>query len=48
MVQVIYVDSSSDGESKVQALRLDDSGEFIDEWPTGFFEERYEEIFGNP
>jgi hypothetical protein len=27
-------------------LRLDDHGDFIDEWPGGFFEESYREIFG--
>jgi hypothetical protein len=26
-------------------LRIDDTGEFIDRWPRGFFEERAEELF---
>lgn len=45
-VSVLYVAPSSEGVSEVLQLRLNDSGEFIDEWPQGFFEERYEEVFG--
>ncbi|MFV1964547.1 MAG: DUF3696 domain-containing protein [Pirellulaceae bacterium] len=30
----------------IQRLRLDEEGEFIDEWPHGFFEESYNEVFG--
>jgi hypothetical protein len=26
-------------------LRLDEEGDFIDEWPDGFFEEGFQEIF---
>jgi AAA ATPase domain/AAA domain, putative AbiEii toxin, Type IV TA system/Protein of unknown function (DUF3696) len=44
-VSVLYVESTDDGTARVQRLRLDDNGEFLDEWPTGFFEERYNEIF---
>ncbi|WP_166791543.1 AAA family ATPase [Cryobacterium sp. Hh38] len=45
-VSVLYVDQNSAGESRVQRLRLDSVGAFIDEWPSGFFEERYDEVFG--
>lgn len=43
-VSVLYVDKDSNG-SKCIELRLDSDGDFIDEWPHGFFEEGYEEIF---
>ncbi|WP_182871201.1 DUF3696 domain-containing protein [Rhodopirellula sp. JC639] len=36
-----------DGESTTaKQLRIDESGEFIDPWPGGFFDERAEELFG--
>ena len=41
---VLYVSKDELG-SHVQRLRLDDEGHFIDEWPDGFFEERFEEMF---
>jgi len=28
-------------------IRMNNKGEFIDEWPNGFFEEGYREVFGN-
>lgn len=43
-LSVIYVDKDSNGSRCLQ-LRLDEDGEFIDEWPQGFFEEGYQEIF---
>lgn len=43
-VCVIYVDGSG-GQTRFQRLRIDDSGEFIDPWPTGFFGEREAELF---
>ncbi|MGY5268262.1 DUF3696 domain-containing protein [Paraclostridium bifermentans] len=43
-VSVIYIDRQNDG-SKCMELRLDEDGDFIDEWPNGFFEEGYEEMF---
>jgi hypothetical protein len=44
-VSVLYVEPSAEG-SRIRVLRLDEDGEFIDEWPHGFFEERYQELFG--
>lgn len=44
-VSVLYVDPTSQG-SVIRQLRLDDDGEFLDTWPHGFFEERYDEQFG--
>ncbi len=43
-VSVVYVKKHDDG-SRVKQLRLDAEGDFIDEWPDGFFEEGYEEMF---
>jgi hypothetical protein len=41
---VIYVEGSDDGV-RFRQLRVDQTGEFIDRWPRGFFEERGEELF---
>jgi hypothetical protein len=43
-ISVIYVDRGTEG-SKCLHLRLDEEGDFIDEWPDGFFEEDFNEIF---
>jgi len=43
-VSVVYVDHTADA-SKCIPLRLDDDGDFIDQWPGGFFEDAYQEIF---
>lgn len=44
-ISVIYVDRGAEG-SKCLSLRLDEEGDFIDEWPDGFFEEDFNEMFG--
>ena len=41
-ISVLYV-----GGGRVDRLRLNERGEFIDEWPGGFFDERLEELFGD-
>lgn len=33
------------GELTIQHIRVDETGEFIDKWPSGFFEERGKELF---
>jgi hypothetical protein len=43
-LSVLYVESTPDGV-RVRRLRVDERGEFVDHWPTGFFEERAEELF---
>lgn len=45
-VAVLHVEKSPSGSSIVRRLRLNDEGEFLDEWPGGFFDERIEELFG--
>ena len=43
-LSIFYVESHSDG-CRISELRVDETGEFIDKWPRGFFEERDEELF---
>lgn len=45
-VAVIYVDQDDSGVATVQRLRLDDDGDFLDEWPSGFFDDRLDELLG--
>lgn len=45
-VSVVYVDQDPDGHTSVKQLRLDGDGDFLDEWPDGFFDERLDELFG--
>lgn len=47
LVAVNYVDQSPDGRTRVQEVRLDADGDFIDAWPGGFFEERLDDILGD-
>lgn len=44
-ISVLYVEPRRGG-SRIHQLRLDDRGDFLDEWPHGFFEERFDEVFG--
>jgi hypothetical protein len=44
-VSVLYVQPTDKDGSRVLRLRLDEDGDFIDEWPDGFFEESFQEIF---
>jgi ABC-type ATPase involved in cell division len=40
---VLYVEATSEGV-RIQRLRVDERGEFVDHWPKGFFAERMEEL----
>jgi predicted ATPase len=44
-VSVLYVRPAGRNGAEILRLRLDEAGEFIDEWPDGFFEESYREMF---
>ena len=44
-VSVVFVDPQNRGGSSIINIRLDELGNFIDEWPGGFFEERFMEMF---
>jgi hypothetical protein len=41
---VVYLQRGPEG-AEVHPLRVDETGEFIDPWPKGFFEERARELF---
>ena len=43
-VSVVYVEQI-EGEVRATRLRVDETGEFIDRWPQGFFDERDDELF---
>lgn len=43
-LSIVYVEKGDAGVV-VRKLRVDPTGEFIDRWPRGFFEERSEELF---
>ena len=43
-VSVVFLEQS-DGEVRATPLRIDETGEFVDRWPQGFFEERSNELF---
>ena len=43
-VSVVFLEQT-DGEVRATRLRVDESGEFIDRWPQGFFRERAAELF---
>ena len=38
-VSVVFIEQV-DGEVRATPLRIDETGEFIDRWPRGFFRER--------
>ena len=44
-VGVLYI-HEVDGETVITELPIDEEGEFTKEWPKGFFEERFDETFG--
>ena len=49
-ISVLYVDPN-DGETEGSAilqLRIDEEGDFIDEWPHGFFDEGFNELIAEP
>ncbi|MBN8453059.1 DUF3696 domain-containing protein [Accumulibacter sp.] len=43
-ISVLYVDKDAGG-MRISSLPIDDSGEFTERWPRGFFVERGEELF---
>ena len=43
-VSVVFLEQA-DGEVRATRLRIDETGEFIDRWPQGFFNERSAELF---
>ena len=45
-ISVLYVDPVGFDGTEIYVLRLDDDGQFIDDWPNGFFEEGFNELMG--
>lgn len=43
-IRVLYVDTDATGASVIKELRVNRRGDFVDEWPNGFFEERLDEL----
>lgn len=43
-LSVMHVSNTPNG-TMIQRLRVDQTGEFVDRWPRGFFEERAKELF---
>lgn len=44
LLSIVYVEPTDDGVN-FQPLRIDEEGEFVDRWPSGFFNERADELF---
>jgi hypothetical protein len=44
-VSVLYFEPTVDGCTRVRRLRVTRQGDFMDRWPSGFFEERGRELF---
>jgi hypothetical protein len=43
-LSVVYIENGRDGVV-IRSLRVDETGDFVDEWPNGFFDERRSELF---
>ncbi|MCK5041934.1 MAG: DUF3696 domain-containing protein [Sphingomonadales bacterium] len=41
-VSIVYVSKNKNG-SKVSHIKIDNNGEFVGQWPEGFFDQRYED-----
>ena len=43
-VNILYVNQSKDGKSRVKKLELEEKGKFKSEWPKGFFDTGLREV----
>ena len=41
-VAIYYVDMDKQGDSTVTKMEMNDSGQFLQKWPSGFFDKGYE------
>jgi|GEM_PF-5829872 len=44
-VRILYFNPTEDGKTEVIEIRIDEHGEFLNNWPNGFFSEREKELF---
>ena len=42
MVKIYYVDRDKQGGSIIKEMKMTEEGQFIDEWPSGFFDKSFE------
>ena len=49
-ISVLYIDPNDESVegSAIISLRIDKNGDFIDEWPDGFFDESFTELMAEP
>ena len=49
-ISVLYVDPNDESTegSAIIPLRMDENGDFVDEWPDGFFDESFNELMAEP
>lgn len=45
-LNIYYFEPDGEGTTNVRRIRVDHLGEFLNDWPGGFFSEREEELFG--
>jgi predicted ATPase len=45
-IRVVYIEPAEGSGATVRELDIDEHGSFVSEWPSGFFEERLEEVLG--
>ncbi|MCW3159472.1 AAA family ATPase [Micropruina sonneratiae] len=45
-VAVLYVDNNTENGASVRRIRLGAQGELLDPWPTGFYDDRLEDVLG--
>ena len=43
-IRLVYIAPASEG-SECHLIRIDEHGQFLDAWPSGFFEERFDDLF---
>jgi predicted ATPase len=46
-ISVMCICKRADNSSVVVTIHLDDEGDFISEWPGGFFEEDFDDMYGD-
>lgn len=44
-ISILYFEPTYENGTKIKRIRLTQSGDFIDNWPNGFFTERYKDVF---